>query len=65
MFETLLYYCNETYQQKKLENPDFVGLLEEDEALAIIAYTVEFPYKVYFWLNAWLIQNRRFVIDIF
>ena len=42
------------------EHPDLVGLLEKDQALAIIAYTCEYPYKVYFWLNAWLMQNRRF-----
>ena len=42
------------------EHPDLVGLLEKEQALAIIAYTCEYPYKVYFWLNAWLMQNRRF-----
>ena len=59
IFESLLYYCKETYEQKILEHPGFVGLLEKDQALAIIAYACEYPYKVYFWLNAWLMQDRR------
>ena len=38
---------------------EIIALLTQDEALALLCYTSEYPYPVYRWLNAWLVQNRR------
>ena len=61
--DALISRCERALSQMEqfgsAEVKQMVGLLERDEALAILAYTCESPYPVYRWLNAWLVQNRR------
>ena len=38
---------------------EIIALLTKDEALALLCYTCEYPYPVYRWLNAWLVENLR------
>ena len=65
--ECLIYYCEEELSEFRLngskEVKDIIALLTQDEALALLCYTCEYPYPVYRWLNAWLVQNRDMMRD--
>lgn len=60
---SLIRACHRRLAQMKCSTDanvqQIVGLLTDDEALAILAYTCENPYPVFRWLNAWLVHDRR------